>query len=103
MIDTFTENVIHIDDATEHFSKICGRKRNRHVILRWMNRGCSGVVLESIRIGREIYTSAEAINRFTNRLAEVKREMHGQATKEGIARKRRADTELDAQANELGI
>ena len=99
-IDTFSETIISVDQAAEHFSKICSRKRNRHVVMRWMNRGCSGVVLESIRVGREIFTSAEAINRFTNRLSEAKRQQHGQATKEGI---RRANLRIDAKAEQPGI
>ena len=103
MIDTFNERMLNVDEATAHFSKICKRERNRHVVLRWMNRGCSGVVLETVRIGREIYTSAEAVNRFANRVAAKKRELHGFATTEDIAGETQLAEDLDKQAAELGI
>ena len=66
MIDTFREKVISLNEAVDHISKISGRKRNRHVVLRWINKGVGGTRLETIRIGRQIYTSEEAINRFVN-------------------------------------
>ena len=100
MIDTFSETVISIDDAAKHVSKISCKKRNRSVILRWINRGVSGVRLSAIRIGGELFTSKEALNTFLNEARVAKTKRHSQATASGI---RRASTNLEAEAERLGI
>ena len=101
MIDTFTQTIISIDEAAKHVSKISGKKRNRAVILRWINRGVSGVRLAAIRIGGEIFTSQEAINAFLNESRAARTKKHSNATANGI---RRAHNPIvDAEAEELGI
>ena len=103
-INTFEEQIISVDEAAKHISKISGKKRNRHVILRWMNRGCSGVKLDSILIGGEIYTSREALNTFVNRSRQARTEKRSEETRQGIQRQRvSVDPQLEAQARELGI
>ena len=97
-IDTFTETIISVDDAAKHVSKINGKKRNRSVILRWINRGVSGVRLSAIRIGGDLHTSREALNRFLNESQAAKTKRHSQATSAGIRR-----SSLERQAEELGI
>jgi hypothetical protein len=98
MIDTFSETIISVDDAAKHVSKINGKKRNRSVILRWMNRGVSGVRLSAIRIGGDLCTSKEALNRFLNEAQAAKTKRHSKATSQGIRQ-----ASLERQAKELGI
>lgn len=95
MIDTFAEQIISVDEAAKHVSKINGKKRNRSVILRWINRG---VRLAAIRIGGDLHTSREALNQFLNDAQAAKAKRHGEAVSAGI---RRAD--LERQAKELGV
>lgn len=101
MIDTYKESIVSIDDAAKHVSKISGKKRNRAVLLRWINRGVSGVKLDAIRIGGEIFTSCEAINEFLNRSREARSRKHADATANGI--RRAASTDIEAEAEALGI
>lgn len=100
MINTFSETIISINDAAKHVSKISGKKRNRSVIVRWINRGVSGVRLSAIRIGGDLHTSEEALNEFLNRSREARTKRHSQATAAGI---RQSQSEIDAAAEELGI
>ena len=97
-IDTFTESIISVDEAAKHVSKINGKKRNRSVILRWINRGVAGVRLSAIRIGGDLHPSREALNSFLNEAHAAKTKRHGRATAEGIRR-----SSLERQAKELGI
>lgn len=101
MIDTFKQTIISIDDAANHVGKISGKKRNRSVIHRWINRGVSGVKLDAIRIGGEIFTSQEAVNDFLNRSREARTKKHSTATANGI--RLAANPDIDAEAQELGI
>ena len=101
MIDTFKQTIISIDDAAKHVGKISGKKRNRSVILRWINRGVSGVKLDAIRIGGEIFTSHEAVNDFVNRSREARTKRHSVNTVNGI--RRANNPRVDAEAEELGI
>ena len=99
-IDTFSETVISLDDAAKHVSKISGKKRNRALIIRWANRGVSGVRLKTICIGSEIFTSREAINAFLNESRNAKQAKLSKATSQGI---RSARSTIEQEALELGI
>lgn len=98
-IDTFTESILSSDEAADHVGKLTGKKPNRNMILRWMNRGVAGVTLASIRIGAEIYTSREKLNEFMNESRQARKARHSLATSAGI---RRAKV-VESEANELGI
>jgi hypothetical protein len=100
-IDTFSETIISIADAAKHVGKISGKNRNRSVIFRWISRGVSGVKLEAIRIGGEIFTSKEALNDFLNRSREARTKRHSVNTANGIRRAKNPNVE--AEAEELGI
>ncbi len=103
MIDTFKESLVSAEDAAKHIAKITGKKSNRRVILRWMNRGVSGVFLASIRIGSEIYTSREKLNLFVNEARQVKKSELSNATKAGIESGGRNKELAEIEADELGI
>ncbi|MFK7768793.1 MAG: DUF1580 domain-containing protein, partial [Mariniblastus sp.] len=66
MIDTFKETIISLEEGAKHLTKIGKVKRNKHVLMRWANRGVAGVKLRTISIGSEIFTSCEALNCFLN-------------------------------------
>lgn len=101
MIDSFKETIISLEDAVDHIGKITGRKRNKNVVTRWMIRGVSGVNLDTIRVGREIYTSHEAINRFLNEVAQSKiKKEKVDNSKLGTGLRR---AQIESQARQLGI
>ena len=96
MIDTFKETILSVDEAAKHVSKIAKKKRSRPVIMRWANRGVAGVKLATILIGGEIYTSAEALNRFMNESRAAKLAKQGQVMADGIANARAKQQESEA-------
>ena len=59
-----TEDVVTINQARELLEETTGRRFDRTTLFRWINRGVGGVKLESIRLGREILTSKQAVTRF---------------------------------------
>ena len=103
MIDTTTEEVFSLTEATKskQLPKRRGGKRP-HVscLYRWSTDGCRGVVLESIQIGGTRCTSAEALQRFFDRLSRnVNTEPAAEPTRTASARERasqRAARELEA-------
>lgn len=103
MIDTTTEQVISLTEATKskQLPKRRGGKRP-HVscIYRWSTVGCRGVVLETIQIGGTRCTSAEALQRFFDRLSRnVTTEPTAKPMRTALARERasqRAARELEA-------
>jgi hypothetical protein len=97
-IDTFEESIISADEAAEHVAKLTGKKRNRNMVLRWMNRGVGGVILSSIRIGSEIYTSREKLNEFMNASRQARKAQHSAATSAGMNHRR-----VELEAKQLGI
>lgn len=100
MIDSFDEKIISLNDAVKHIGKLSGRKRNKGVVRRWILDGVDGVSLESIRIGREIYTSHEAINRFLNESAQSKLKTKVNPPKKKAGLKK---DQIESQARRLGI
>ena len=101
MINSFDETIISFDDAVNHIGKITGRTRNKNVVRRWITRGVYGVSLEIIRVGREIYTSHEAINRFINEVAQSKiKKEKVDNSKLGTGLRK---AQIESQARQLGI
>ena len=45
-----------------------GRPTHTSMLYRWITRGLRGHRLEAIRLGGQLYTSAEALQRFADRL-----------------------------------
>jgi hypothetical protein len=98
-IDTFIETIISLDDAARHVATISGKKRNRRVILRWISRGVAGVRLPAIRIGGQLYTSAEALNYFLNESQAARFRNDGKS----VIKNDGQHLGLDQQAADLGI
>ncbi len=73
MIDTSVEATIPLTLAADELPR-CRRGRKTHVstLFRWSKAGCRGVVLETIQVGGTRCTSREALQRFFERLSEVR-------------------------------
>ncbi len=75
MIDPNVEQLLSLTDAAKKVPRIGRRKVHTSTIYRWCRRGIKGVQLEYVRIGRRMATTAEALARFFNRLAEADRQV----------------------------
>ncbi len=73
-IDINDEKLYTLTEATKLLPTMNGRKVSSNAMWRWCCKGVQGVHLDHVRIGHRICTSAEALNRFANALAEVARE-----------------------------
>jgi hypothetical protein len=70
MIDSRTEEILSLTEAARRLPIRRGGKRpHLSCLYRWTVSGCRGVVLESISIGGTRCTSAEALQRFFDRLS----------------------------------
>lgn len=70
MIDLQTETTLRLNDARNlpWLKGRTGKRISKDSLQRWALRGLRGVRLETVRIGGTIFTSAEAILRFLERL-----------------------------------
>jgi hypothetical protein len=59
-----SEDVLTLKQAAVELSSICGKRPDKSTIFRWISRGCGGVRLDSVRVGRAWLTSKQAITRF---------------------------------------
>jgi len=65
------EDVMSLTEATKVLPKVNGKRPAISTLWRWCRRGLRGVHLEYIRVGRNIATSRQALNRFFTALAEA--------------------------------
>src|SRR5262245_39946892 len=71
MIEILYKNLgTFAQDAKLIPSRRKGRKCHVSTLFRWSSAGCRGVVLESIQIGGSRCTSAQALQRFFERLSQ---------------------------------
>src|SRR2546425_11753779 len=71
MIDTAIEEAITLNAARRLPAlRRDGRSPDLCTIYRWISRGVAGVTLESVKVGGARCTSAEAVRRFLDRLAD---------------------------------
>ena len=94
MIDIASENLLSVKEARLEFPN----RPSVPTLWRWMMKGISGVVLESVRIGGRRFTSREACQRFlegqssaAGRHAKSKKERH------------RALDSIQAMLDQLGV
>jgi len=64
MIDLKHEELLTFSEASQRLPK----RPHLATWYRWISRGVRGVRLESVRVGGTSYTSAEALQRFADRL-----------------------------------
>ncbi len=73
MIDITREQVFSLTEAARRLPlprRRKGAKPHVSTLYRWAQRGCRGVRLEAIQCGGTLCTSAEALQRFFDRLSE---------------------------------
>ena len=76
-IDINQETVVSLTEATKILPKINGKRPAISTLWRWCRKGLRGTQLEYVRIGRNIATSREALNRFFTALAEADEPVDG--------------------------
>ena len=103
MINIDNETILSLEDAAIYFSKLSGRSRNREVVRRWINRGCNGVVLESISIGRDVFTSKQAISRWVHRCDVALKISRVKKTPERFQTEAETIRQIDQAAADLGL
>jgi len=69
-IDIHTEQLCTLSKAARLLPRLNGKHPSSNAIWRWCRKGVGGVHLEHVRVGGRIFTSAEALNRFVNRVAQ---------------------------------
>lgn len=70
-IELHTERIMSLTEAAKSLPRLNGRRPAISTLWRWARKGVRGVRLDYIRVGRGIATSAEALSRFFNALADV--------------------------------
>jgi hypothetical protein len=107
---TLEENLMPFPDAAAIVPRRRGRRKT-HVstFYRWSTIGCRGIVLETIQIGGTRCTSREALQRFFERLSEVRqtaavgdRQPSPLAGRRTLAERNRQSTEAGRKLAELG-
>ena len=70
---TLDENIIKLADAANELPRRRrGRKAHVSCLYRWSTIGCRGVLLETLQVGGTRCTSREALQRFFERLSELR-------------------------------
>lgn len=70
-IDLQHERILSLTDASKALPKIDGKHLHTSTLWRWCRRGIRGIQLDYVRLGHRVCTSVEALNRFSQRLAEA--------------------------------
>ena len=66
-----SEVCLSLTEAAKNVPPIDGRRPHASTVWRWCRKGLRGVRLEHTRLGHRVVTSAEALQRFTDSLAEL--------------------------------
>lgn len=59
-----SEDVVSLNEAAKELEAATGIRPDKSSLTRWILRGCGGVRLEAVRVGRQWVTSSQAITRF---------------------------------------
>jgi len=70
-INIENETIVSLTEATKILPRVNGKRPAISTLWRWCRKGLRGVHLEYIRVGRNIATSREALNRFFSALADA--------------------------------
>lgn len=70
MLDINSERIVSLTEAAGLLPRRRqGKKPNVATLYRWAQRGCRGVILETVQVGGTKCTSIEALQRFCNQLS----------------------------------
>jgi hypothetical protein len=92
VISVATELIFPLSELPDRIPPRAGRKLSIPTSYRWSTRGVRGIVLETVQVGGTRYTSAEAVQRFTDALTRAR---DGQSPSERapvVVKKRLAQT-----------
>ena len=59
-----TEDVLTLSQARTELVNLTGVRPDKATMTRWIHKGVGGVKLEAVRLGRNIFTSMQALTRF---------------------------------------
>jgi hypothetical protein len=94
-VNLLDETPLTLAEAAKALPRLRGGKRiHLATLYRWISGGVRGVRLESLRLGRTVVTSREALRRFAERLTAAPRPAAPPATA-AARRAERVDAELD--------
>jgi hypothetical protein len=71
MINVTTDRLLTLTEAANICPKVNGKRRSTVSMWRWTMKGVAGVRLEHARIGRCVFTTEEALNRFCRDVASA--------------------------------
>jgi hypothetical protein len=54
------------------FQLVTDQRPHKATIWRWSTKGCDGVVLELVRVGKRVFCTPEMVNAFIDKLTEVR-------------------------------
>lgn len=101
VIDVLNETLISLNEARNLLPR---RRRNKRpdlsTMYRWTQKGCQGVVLESVTVGGTRCTSREAVGRFIERLTVLGA---GPTEVRGPARRKRANSQAERELDRHGV
>lgn len=64
MIDTQKDELLSLVQAAKQCPAVDGKRPCASSIWRWMKKGCRGVCLEHVRVGRRVVTTRAALEEF---------------------------------------
>jgi len=59
-----TEDVLTLAQARAEIHQITGRRPDKATVARWIHKGVGGIRLDAVRIGSQLLTSRQSLNRF---------------------------------------
>lgn len=65
------EQILTFSEAAKTLPRVNGRRPHASTLWRWARKGIQGIHLETRRLGGRFVTSLEALDRFSERLAEA--------------------------------
>ena len=96
MIDVEHERLIEVAEVPNRLPRRRGKKIHYSTICRWIQRGCRGRRLDSVRVGGIRFTSWEALNRFFA-------EPHCEPPPKDSSNRQRAIAKAEAELDSEGI
>ena len=70
-IDIHNEHLLTLPQVAQELPRRNNKNIHSTTVWRWTRRGIRGVCLESVRIGGTVYSSREALQRFSEALSQV--------------------------------
>ncbi len=59
-----TEDIITLSEARREIAKLTRKRPDKATLTRWVHNGVGQTKLEAVRLGRQLFTSKQALTRF---------------------------------------